>query len=253
MRRAGVLSCLAAPVLVLSPPGRAAEDWSFELSPYAWLAGLDGEIGTVPGAPPAPVDISPSDVVEDVDAAIMLLFSARRGRHGVFADLFYADISSDEELLPPPIDLSLKVRAENAIVSLAYQYRFLSAGDVSADLLVGARYWDMDSRLSFGGGSGFLAGRQLKSSESWTDPLVGMKGSMPLGASRFYLEGGAAVGGFGVGSDLFYEVSGAIGYRWSETIGTAVGYRLYDVDYDSGGFSYDVRQDGWQLGLSWRF
>lgn len=237
---------------VLALPA-AADDWAFELSPYAWLAGLDGEIGSVPGQPPAPVDISPSDVVDDVDATLMLLFSAKRGRHGLFADLFYADIRSEEEIIPPPLDLSLRVRAENAIISLAYQYEFFRADDAGADFLLGARHWDMDSRLSFGGGAGQLAGVQLKSAESWTDPLVGLKGRMPLGGSRFYLEGGGSVGGFGVGSDLFYEVSGAIGYRWNAAIGTALGYRLFDVDYDSGGFSYDVRQEGWQFGLTWRF
>ena len=45
----------------------------------------------------------------------------------------------------------------------------------------------------------------------------------------------------------------SIGYRWNAAIGTALGYRLFDVEYDSGGFSYDVRQAGWQLGLTWRF
>jgi hypothetical protein len=240
-------------VTVLALPVAAADDWDFALSPYAWLAGIDGEIGTLPGAPPAPVDVSPSDVVDDVDVALMLLFSAKRGRHGVFADLFYADIQSEEEIIPPPLDLALRVRAENTIASLAYQYEFFRADDASADVLVGARYWDMTSRLAFGGGAGFLAGRQLKSSESWTDPLLGIKGSTPLGASRFYLEGGGSVGGFGVGSDLYYEVSGAIGYRWNAAIGTALGYRLFDVDYDSGGFSYDVRQAGWQFGLTWQF
>jgi hypothetical protein len=76
---------------------------------------------------------------------------------------------------------------------------------------------------------------------------------MPLGESRFYVEGGAGLGGFGVGSDMFYEISAVLGYQWSEAIGTSIGYRILDVDYRSNSFSYDVNQQGLQFGLSWSF
>lgn len=28
---------------------------------------------------------------------------------------------------------------------------------------------------------------------------------------------------------------------------------MYDADYEDDGFSYDVKQDGWQVGLTWNF
>ena len=76
---------------------------------------------------------------------------------------------------------------------------------------------------------------------------------MPLGDTRFYVDGGVGLGGFGVGSDLFYDVNGAVGFQWNEAIGTTLGYRMFDVDYNDGGFVYDARQQGWQLGLTWAF
>ena len=228
-------------------------DWRFELSPYAWVAGLKGEVGTLPGEPAAPIDVAPSDVIDNLDAVLMLIFNARRGRHGLYADIFYADIRAEEELIPPPVDLKLRIQAESTLATLAYQYEFFRHDGASAELLAGARYWQVDNLLRFGGGSGLLAGRRISSSESWTDPLLGIRGRMPLGESRFYLTGGGAVGGFGVGSDSFYELSGAIGYRWSDAIATAVGYRRYEVDYRDSGFSYDVTQQGWQFGLTWAF
>lgn len=54
-------------------------------------------------------------------------------------------------------------------------------------------------------------------------------------------------------TDLFYEINANIGCRWTEKIGTAIGYRMYDADYEDDGFSYDVKQDGWQVGLTWDF
>jgi len=125
-------------------------------------------------------------------------------------------------------------------------------GSLVADLLIGARYWQIDSELRFSGGLGLLAGRRIRNEEDWIDPFVGLKGRMPLGQSRFFIAGGGGIGGFGLGSEFFFEFNANLGYQWTPSIGTAVGYRLFDVDYDDG-FLYDVRQQGWQLGLTWAF
>ncbi len=240
-------------ILSLIQPAAAADEWAFQLSPYAWLAGMKGNTGKLPDGTPVYTEVSPSDVVEDVEATLMLIFNANRGAHGIYTDIFFADIQSDEEVLPPPVDLSLKVRAKNTVVSVAYQYQFFRSEAASAELMVGARYWDTEAQLNFKGGGGLLEGQRLSSSDSWVDPLLGIKGSFPLGDSRFYFVGGGAIGGFNVGSDWFYEVSGAVGYRWTDSIATAVGYRLFDVDYDNDDFLYDITQQGWQIGLSWSF
>lgn len=245
---------LAAIFLHAAPLTVWAEDgWQFRLTPYLWFAGLKGDVATIPGAPAAPIDISPSEAIEDTEAGLMLLVDAKRGRHGVFADFMYTDVQSDEELIPSPIDLTLRSVTKTTIFSLAYQYEIFNQDQAVIDLMLGARYWDIDSELSFGGGSGLLAGRKVTHDESWIDPMLGVKGRMPLGGSKFYIQGGAGLGGLGVGSDLFYEFSGAIGYQWTPAIGTAVGYRMFDVDYDDDGFVYDARQQGWQLGLTWAF
>jgi hypothetical protein len=243
------LLLLSLPIATVS----AQESWNFRLSPYGWLAGLEGDIASTAAVPAAPVDVTPSDVIEDLETAAMLIFSAKRGRHGIFTDLFYADLQSGMELIPQPIGLRANVGAETTIFSAAYQYEFFRSQSASADILLGARYWSVESVLIFSGGAGQLAGLKLSSSEDWTDPLVGIKGHRSLGNSRFYVEGGASIGGFGAGSDLYTEFSGVIGYRWNKAISTAFGYRRYDVDYADGGFIYDVTQQGLQFGLSWAF
>lgn len=244
---------MAASGAALCAQASAAEPWQFRLSPYAWLAGMKGRLGAGPGAPTAPIDVSPADVIDDIDAALMLTFDARKGRHGVFVDVFYADISSDAELLPPPIDLTARVGAESTVFTVAYQYEVYREGGTTAELLAGGRYWRSESVLGFAGGGGQFEGRRFRSRESWTDPLVGLKGRMPIGSSKFYLEGGASVGGFGVGSDLYYEGSALLAYQWTDAIALAAGYRYFDVEYDDDGFLYDVAQQGWQFGLSWSF
>jgi hypothetical protein len=130
----------------------AADGWQFRLSPYLWFAGLKGTVATIPGAPAAPIDLSPSKAIEDTETGLMLLFDARHGRHGLLADFIYTNVRSDEQLMPPPIGLSLRLVTKTTIFSLAYQYEIFRKDQAIADLALGARYWNIDSELGLGTG-----------------------------------------------------------------------------------------------------
>jgi hypothetical protein len=149
----------------------------------------------------------------------------------------------------------MKATSKNTLVTLAYQYELYRKEQTILDVLAGARYWSIDTTLEFGGGLGVVIppGTVLNHEESWVDPAIGIKGSTPIAGSNFYVEGFAGVGGFGVGSDMFYDLNLNIGYQWNKAIGTGIGYRLYDVDYDKDDFLYDVKQQGWLIGLTWAF
>jgi len=149
----------------------------------------------------------------------------------------------------------MKSISKTTIASLAYQYEAYRDGREVADLLVGARYWDIDTKLQFGGGLGIVIppGTELSHTESWTDPFIGFTATAPINDSKFYFSGGGGIGGFGVGSEMFFDMNINFGYQWNRSIGTVIGYRMFDVDYEKDGFLYDVRQEGWLLGLTWAF
>jgi hypothetical protein len=79
MRHVQATSCL----LVLScvgfaPASHAADDeWQFEVTPYLLAAGLDGTVGA--RGVTAEMDVSFSDIWDNLDAGFMGLFTARRG------------------------------------------------------------------------------------------------------------------------------------------------------------------------------
>jgi len=54
--------------------------------------------------------------------------------------------------------------------------------------------------------------------------------------------------GFGVGSELTWNLYGAIGTRVSESITMEVGYRYLYTDYGSGAFQYDAAMKGVFIG-----
>jgi hypothetical protein len=63
----------------------------------------------------------------------------------------------------------------------------------------------------------------------------------------------ANVGGFGVGSDLSYELLPRVSYAWNEIITLHAGYRLLSMDFESSNLTYDVRESGWIVGVGFGF
>ena len=234
--------------LALASVGAQADEWEYRLTPYLWFAGLEGDAATIPGLPTAPIKVTPSQALEGLEAGFMLMFDARKGGNGLYMDFIYTDVRMDEEVIPA-LDLTLRAITKSTLLTAAYERELIRDEGKSLEAMIGARYWAVDSSLAFSGPLG-LSGQNK---QTWVDPFVGLKGRSRLGGSDFYLVGGAAVGGFDVGSKLFYDLNFSVGYQWTDAIGTSVGYRLTDVDYDGRDFKWDVQQSGWQLGLTWAF
>lgn len=249
-----VVGCTLFSLLAVVPARAetaAGDTWHFQMAPYAWLAGINGTVATLPGLPPADIDIDFwDDILGNINGALFLVGEARKDRLGVFIDLAYVDIESDGAT-PGPFFSSVVSTSKSWMVSGAGLYRMVDQSGAFLDFLAGIRYWSVDSNLELR--PGLLRGRNVSNQEDWVDPLVGVKGLFPLGASKFFLSGGVVIGGFGAGSDFMWDGNVNLGYNWTDTFATVIGYRYLDVDYEDGDFLYDVAQQGPILGFSWRF
>jgi len=232
-----------------------SDQWHIQLAPYAWLAGQKGSVATLPGLPPGEIDIDFYDhVLGNINGAIMLLGEARKGRFGVVMDIVYTDIEMED---PTPYGIlysTLTSQTKSWMVSGAGFYRLAEGQNRFLDIMGGVRYWSVDSELTLKGPLfPSLLERSVSNKEDWVDPIIGLKGFMPIGESKFFVSGAFLIGGFGVGSDFMWDAMINIGYQWTKGFSTTIGYRYLDVDYEKNDFLYDVAQRGFTLGLSWRF
>lgn len=90
---------------------------------------------------------------------------------------------------------------------------------------------------------------EVAGSQSWVDPFVGFRGRYNL-TDDLYVAARGDIGGFGVASDLTWNAFASLGYQWTRTFSTEVGYRHFAVDYSDGGFVYDTAMSGIYLGLN---
>jgi hypothetical protein len=234
---------------VLGAADAGAEGWEFTLTPYAWLAGVDGQLGAVPGFPAADISLSFKDVLEDLDYAGFLTGAARNGPWVLLLDTSLVQTTATQKIGGAAVN-SVEVRSRTANLALGVGRRVAAGPQYTLEAYAAARWWSVENEFTVklaGGGS-----ESRDSDASWIDPLIGGIYRRSFD-DRWSLLATAEVGGFGIGSDLTWGGIAAVNYAMSDWADLTVGYRYLSVDYDSDGFVYDVAQSGPLIGIRLSF
>jgi hypothetical protein len=113
--------------------------------------------------------------------------------------------------------------------------------------LVGLRYTELDAVQIFD-----ASNTAASESRGWFDPIVGARGRIPL-VDRLSFNWRADVGGFGVGSDLSYQLDASATWTFNRMFRAFAGWRYLKVDYSSSDLDYDVAATGPYVGMSFVF
>ncbi len=222
--------------------------WTFSIGFYGWLSGIEGDVGA--RGRTTHIDASFDDIMSNFDVGVMGLAEARYGRFGVFTDLNYIKLSASRDTPLGILARSVDLTTQSLMWTAAGEYRLIEQPDASLDAFAGFRLFSIKNELDFNP-PGLLGGTELSQTETWTDPIVGMKGRVSIN-ERFYLTSWALIGG-GASSDLVWDVMGGAGYQFNDSFSAVVGYRAAGVDYENDGFVYDTVQHGPTIGLLVRF
>ncbi|MGM0987406.1 MAG: hypothetical protein ACQEXI_10515 [Pseudomonadota bacterium] len=236
--------------LLLAVPGitseaRAAENgWRFQLTPYAWMAGLSGDVRPLAGAPTISTSRAFGDVLDDLDGAFFLTGSVRRDRWVLFGDLTWASLSRESALAP---GVAVEGRLRQRSFTAAAGYQVMSESDHRLDLLAGTRAWRVEAEVAVP-----TLGLGARDTERWFDPILVARLRSVWSPSWSTLLH-ADLGGFGAGADSTWQLVGTANHVVSEFFHLSVGYRHLAVDRDKGGTRLDVAMSGPLLGATWRF
>ncbi len=223
---------------IASPP--ETSDWVFTGAAYLWASGLEGRTGVL-GFPATDIDLSFADVLENLDGALMGAGELRNGAFSIGVDLTYASLSANADtplgVLADDVDITAKTFMGTAVLG----YSIIDTGTANLDIIAGGRLWSVSNDFDFNGGA--LNGTHASDEATWLDPLVGTKFRAGI-TENVYVSGWGMIGGFGVASDMMWDVMGGIGYNVSDSFSVFGGYRAVSVDYSDDGFVYDVVQQG---------
>ena len=119
-------------------PGKDPNGWGVVIEPYAWAMGLDGKVD-VGRLPPMDINVDTKKLLQHLDWGIFMRGEIRKGRWGILADGFYAELSGSGDLRGVLYESgSLEVR--QGLASLALAYRIIDDRRWFLDFYAGARY-----------------------------------------------------------------------------------------------------------------
>ncbi len=253
-----------------SPPAAPqAAPWTLSITPYVWGTALKGDVGV--GKTKANVDASFSDILKNLNGALMLSLELRKGRFGILSDSVFAQLEDDAASARGRVKVDAKVN--QFIQNLAGTFRvgtwqladFGATGPLSltVDPYAGVRYTYLDSELD---GKldlpdlGVSARRTAEQSEDWVDPIVGLRTTWTLG-EHWSLVAAGDVGGISTSDQYSAEAFGLIGYRFGlfgvNNANLFGGYRVLHQKYENGSgrdkFDWDMTMHGPVAGLKITF
>jgi hypothetical protein len=228
---------------------QSEQNLEVDATSYFWLQGIHGDVNAL--GQNVDFKATPSDLAKDANFGLSGAVFTRYKRLIVINDIQWTPVSINKSggtALPLPEGSSVKVDYTPVIDTHEAGYRLVDNRRISVDGLAGVRHWHLGTELTLTPPAG---GNITKTgSSNWTDPLVGARIQVPLSSKLSATVIGDA-GGWGVGSELDYEIIGALSYRVARRWSTDAGWRyLYD-DYNPGSLHSRTTQSGLIVGVTY--
>lgn len=228
---AAFLFCFAQPISAQYHDYTGYSNWEYQIALYSWIIDQEGT-ATIEGTE-IPVDVLMDNFNKLWQRSLNGAIQVRNDKWTILFDGRYIALRDEG------------VNIDLALLDLVGGYRLTPWFDIMA----GGRYFHTDADMVSADNESF------KGKKGWFDPVVGARIILPL-AKGLYMSARGDVGGFGVGSKFTWQGIGALNWRISN-FSLSVGYRIWDVDYESGSgsslFRYDVTTKGPGLGFTVHF
>lgn len=220
MNRQAVSAMAASLLLVVGTTAFAVETkgWQFEFTPYAWYAGLEGDV-TINGQE-TEFEKEASDLFKAVEVGGSFRIGASYDRFVIGALVDYFSLSTDElDTEDQPQGGTLDSKLLLTEVLAGYRVDGWSEGQ-SFVFGIGVRNLHMENDLA-------ITGEPTRSRENdVTDTMFYVLPSVPMFASRVDGLRFNPVLGIGAGdSDLAYELFPQVQYNLTENLAMRFGYR----------------------------
>jgi hypothetical protein len=228
----------------------ATGKWSFLIEPYVMFPDMRGDIA-LGGLPEASVEAD--DIFSHLQFGAMLYVEASNDTWNFNSDLLYMDLEQDIKSSSAINDG--EISAKQIGWELAGLYKVMPWLEVGLGGLLNSITTDV--RIDQNETDGGTSNLKKEMSQTWFDPMLVavLKKNTPNTKVTYLLRG--EIGGFGIGSDLAWQVQAQAGFHISEVFQLQIGYRIIGLDYETGSgsdhFLYDMHTSGPMLRFGFNF
>jgi len=199
--------------------------WHFLTDVYLMFPNINGETGI--GELLVPIDASAGDVFSKLKIGGMFYFEAQTSKWALTSDIVFMNLN--EDIAPGKIIESGEVTGKQFIWEAAALYRLAPFWEVG----IGGRLNNLDvgidaNRKVIPSGTETISGNKTA---TWYDPVIITRLATDIN-NKWLFQFRGDVGGFGIGSDITWQLGGYVGYRFTKVFQLTGGYRILSMDYN---------------------
>ena len=226
--------------------------WHFLVEPYVLFPNMNGSVGIGDKLEDVEVDASAGDIFDNLKMGFMLNAEASDGTWAIGSDFLYMKLTKD--IRSGKLIEGGKVTAEQMGWEFSGLRRVTPWLEVGLAALINSVQNELDLEINkIGEGTRIV---NKSKTETWVDPMVVARIKSPLEEKLVYHFRGE-IGGFGIGSDLAWQIQAYAAYRFSELFHMTAAYRVISLDYENGKgqdrFRYDVDTSGPVISFGFNF
>ena len=240
------IPALAAALLGAAAPAAAGE---LEFTPYVWIPGINGTIGTgggdaSTGGDRVNVDFTPEFRI----GGAMLNFSWREDRFTAFGDWTYANVRATSPSPFGALYSEVKGQIIGNVIQLFSGYTLLQGEGMRLDAFIGGRAYGITGRLQLEPGT-FTSERKFSSNSVWFDACTGLRFNA-LFAKHWavFLRGDVGAGGSNFTGQWY--AGGGYQFGWGALL---AGWRYLYIDRGEGALQLKLSLSGPIVGANFTF
>ncbi|MCI4442224.1 MAG: hypothetical protein JHC39_01855 [Lentimicrobium sp.] len=217
-------------------------EWNYLVEPYLLFPNMSGTVGLA-DLPEVTVDANTNAIFGHLKMGAMLYAEASNDKWAIGSDLIYMSLA--QGIKPGSTYISGEVTAKQ----FAWEVSGLRKVNTWLELGVGGILNSVNSgvniQLALSGGPVVFKNKEM--TKTWFDPMLIARIKSKAG-EKFVYQFRGEIGGFGIGSDLAWQMQAVAGYQFSKLFSITGGYRIISLDYKTGSgqdyFHYNIDTSG---------
>jgi len=233
----------------------AKSEWSYLVEPYLLFPNMSGTIGLA-DLPEVAVDANTNQIFGHLKMGAMLYAEASNDKWAIGSDIVYMSLAKG---IKPDVVLTSVGGGEITAKQFAWEVSGLHKVTPWMELGIGGILNSVNSgvNVSFavqGGGAPPYKTKEM--TQTWFDPMLIARIKSKAG-EKFIYQFRGEIGGFGIGSDLAWQMQAVAGYQFSKLFSITGGYRIISLDYETGSgqdyFHYNIDTAGPTVRFGFQF
>ncbi len=226
-------------------------EWSYLVEPYLLFPNMSGTIGLA-DLPEVAIDADTNEIFGNLKMGAMLYAEASNDKWAIGSDIIYMSLA--QGVKPGNEYFGGEVTAKQFAWEVSGLRKVTPWLELGIGGILNSVNSGVDVQLPFIGGP--IVRKSKEMTQTWFDPMLIARIKSKAG-EKFIYQFRGEIGGFGIGSDLAWQIQAVAGYQFSKLFSITGGYRIISLDYETGSgqdyFHYNIDTAGPTVRFGFQF